>query len=71
VPAQRHWMALGGHVANDECQAQAAIPEVKEESGLSDVRLLEMVVPPPSNAMTRYDLAANACIDRTWARRAC
>jgi ATP-dependent DNA helicase RecG len=45
-PRLSRWMAPGGHVENDECQAQAAIREVEEESGLSEVRLLEVATPP-------------------------
>lgn len=45
-PRLGRWMAPGGHVENDECQAQAAIREVEEESGLSEVRLLEVGAPP-------------------------
>ena len=45
-PRLGRWMAPGGHVEKDECQAQAAIREVEEESGLSEIRLLEVGAPP-------------------------
>lgn len=40
-PRLGRWMVPGGHVEDDECQAQAAIREVEEESGLTGIRLLE------------------------------
>ncbi|MGH4022316.1 MAG: NUDIX hydrolase, partial [Pseudonocardiaceae bacterium] len=45
-PRLGRWMVPGGHVEDDECQAQAAIREVEEESGLAGVRLLEGPAPP-------------------------
>lgn len=45
-PRLGRWMVPGGHVEPDESQAQAAVREVEEESGLVGVRLLE--VPSPS-----------------------
>lgn len=45
-PLLGRWMVPGGHVENDECQAQAAVREVEEESGLTGVRLLETPAPP-------------------------
>jgi 8-oxo-dGTP pyrophosphatase MutT (NUDIX family) len=39
-------MAPGGHVEGNECQAEAALREVEEETGLRRVRLLE--APGPS-----------------------
>jgi 8-oxo-dGTP pyrophosphatase MutT (NUDIX family) len=38
-------MIPGGHVEDDESQAQAALREVAEETGLSGVRLLEVPAP--------------------------
>jgi 8-oxo-dGTP pyrophosphatase MutT (NUDIX family) len=38
-------MIPGGHVEDDESQAQAALREVAEETGLLDVRLLEVPAP--------------------------
>jgi 8-oxo-dGTP pyrophosphatase MutT (NUDIX family) len=40
----RH-MIMGGHVENDETQAEAAVREVEEESGLSKLRLVEAPTP--------------------------
>jgi 8-oxo-dGTP pyrophosphatase MutT (NUDIX family) len=45
-PRLCRWMIPGGHVEVDESQAQAALREVEEESGLRDVRLIEMSAPP-------------------------
>ena len=45
-PRLGRWMVPGGHVESDECQAQAAVREVEEESGLTGVRLLEAGTPP-------------------------
>lgn len=44
-PRLGRWMIPGGHVEDDECQAQAAVREVTEETGLVGVRLLEMPAP--------------------------
>jgi 8-oxo-dGTP pyrophosphatase MutT (NUDIX family) len=44
-PRLDRWMAPGGHVEDDECQALAALREVEEESGLTGVRLLEAPAP--------------------------
>lgn len=43
-PRLDRWMAPGGHVEDHECQAQAALREVEEETGLR-VRLLEAPTP--------------------------
>ncbi|MGH3811029.1 MAG: NUDIX hydrolase [Pseudonocardiaceae bacterium] len=45
-PRLGRWMVPGGHVEHDECQAQAAVREVEEESGLTGVRFLEVPTPP-------------------------
>lgn len=45
-PRLGRWMVPGGHVENDESQAQAAVREVEEESGLRGVRLLDAAAPP-------------------------
>jgi 8-oxo-dGTP pyrophosphatase MutT (NUDIX family) len=44
-PRLGRWMVPGGHVEGDECQAEAAVREVEEETGLSGVRLLEVPAP--------------------------
>jgi ADP-ribose pyrophosphatase YjhB (NUDIX family) len=40
----RH-MIMGGHVEGDETQAEAAVREVEEESGLRTLRLIEALTP--------------------------
>lgn len=39
------WIMPGGHVEDDENQAEAALREAAEETGLSDVRLLPSAAP--------------------------
>jgi 8-oxo-dGTP pyrophosphatase MutT (NUDIX family) len=41
-PRLGRWMAPGGHVEVDECQAQAAVREIAEETGLTSVRLVPL-----------------------------
>lgn len=46
-PRLHRWMAPGGHVESNEHQAEAALREVEEETGLAGVRLLGNVGQPP------------------------
>ena len=52
----------GGHVEDDESQAQAAIREVEEETGLRGVRLLE----PPAPALPAGFPATHSRVPLPW-----
>lgn len=46
-PLFRVWMMPGGHVEPDEGPSEAALREVREETGLDSVRLLQPQTPIP------------------------
>ena len=55
------WFPLGGHVESDEFPHEAAIREVKEESGL-DVTLLETELAPPIELARVERIPAPFCL---------
>jgi 8-oxo-dGTP pyrophosphatase MutT (NUDIX family) len=61
-PRLNRWMAPGGHVEDDECQVQAALREVEEETGLTGVRLLEA----PSPALPAGFPSTHARVPLPW-----
>jgi 8-oxo-dGTP pyrophosphatase MutT (NUDIX family) len=61
-PRLGRWMVPGGHVEDDESQAQAAVREVAEESGLVGIRLLEV----PSPALPAGFPSSHARVPLPW-----
>ncbi|MGH3923806.1 MAG: NUDIX domain-containing protein, partial [Pseudonocardiaceae bacterium] len=54
------WMAPGGHVENDECQAQAAVRKVEEEAQRYYVTAVQLAEAAGSDTLAAVALAALA-----------
>ncbi len=61
------WFPLGGHIEADEFPHQAALREVKEESGF-DVTLLETEIAPQINLGRAVRIPAPFCVFHEGAR---